>query len=107
MGVPVRVESSVSALQSPLNDKAIKRNKQQESTNSDVASALGGAKDVQDIIRKGSVEVFSQADSFRQPATSDDTSTFSSQNAIDTYQGVSREERRNEIQQLLGVDTFA
>tara|TARA_R110000782_G_scaffold124469_1_gene215923 strand:+ start:75 stop:386 length:312 start_codon:yes stop_codon:yes gene_type:complete len=103
----VRVESSVSALQSPLNDKAIKRNKQQENANSDVASALGGAKDVQDIIRQGSVEAFGQADSFRQTTRSDDTSTFSSQSAIDTYQSVSREERRSEIQQLLGVDTFA
>jgi|TARA_R110000744_G_scaffold31715_14_gene74505 hypothetical protein len=103
----VRVESSVSALQSPLNDKAVKRNKQQDNAQQDVASALGGAKDVQEIIRSGSVDAFDQAETFRQQAGADDSSTFSSQNAIDTYQSVSKEERRNEIQQMLGVDTFA
>ena len=103
----MRVESSVSALQRPLHDNAIKRNKQEDNAKQDVASAFDGAKNVQDIIRSGSVDAFDQAETFRQQAGADDSSTFSSQNAIDTYQSVSKEERRNEIQQMLGVDTFA
>ena len=45
----MRVESSVSALQRPLHDNAIKRNKQEDNAKQDVASAFDGAKNVQDL----------------------------------------------------------
>lgn len=60
------------------------------------------------IIQSGNAEAFSQADDFRQGRNSQFEQDRNPPNrAIQAYQSIAREERRAEVQQLLGVDTFA
>lgn len=60
------------------------------------------------IIQSGNAEAFNQADDFRQGRNNQFEQDRNTPNrAIQAYQSIAREERRAEVQQLLGVDTFA
>lgn len=104
----MKVESSLGALQSPFASKPAKRDPERDSGNdkTNVASILTGIEQGRSAIRQGSVESFSQADNYRDQQTITEQFSLRSQNAVDAYQSISKEQQRDEIQQLLGVDTF-
>lgn len=60
------------------------------------------------ILQSGDSEAFNQADDFRREQNSGfERQRGRSNRAIQAYQSFARDERRQEVQQLLGVDTFA
>jgi hypothetical protein len=58
------------------------------------------------IIRSGDSETFEKAASFNQQTDSISSNSFNEKSAIAAYQSVSKEQQRQGIQSLLGVDTF-
>lgn len=105
----MKVDSSLGALQSPIVPKLAKRDPQRDGGNdkTDVAAILGSIDQGRSAIRQGGVEALDQADSFRQQQTITEQLSLHSQNAVEAYHSISKEQQRGEIQQLLGVDTFA
>jgi hypothetical protein len=105
----VKVDSSLGALQSPIAPKRAKPDPQGESGTgkTDVAAILGTIDQGRSAVRQGGVKAFDQAESYRQQQTTTEQLTLRSQNAVEAYHSISKEQQRGEIQQLLGVDTFA
>lgn len=64
----------------------------------------------QAVVRSGDTQVFEQAEKFRQKQGFDeqyrDQPGAKAQQAISAYQSLYKEARREEIQQLMGVDTY-
>ncbi|AWL12298.1 hypothetical protein HMF8227_01825 [Saliniradius amylolyticus] len=58
-------------------------------------------------VRQGNAELQFQADRFRHQSAFYDQPPRRGQQAIDAYQTLAREEKRAEIQSMMGVDTFA
>lgn len=59
------------------------------------------------VVRQNNTEAFAQAERFRQQQqTFSDNSSNRSRNAINTYQSLSTEQQREDLQRLLGVDTY-
>jgi hypothetical protein len=58
------------------------------------------------LVRQGSEPVFQQADAFRQTAGIQSASGQRERVAIEAYESIAKEQQRQNIQQLLGVDTF-
>jgi len=58
------------------------------------------------LLKSGSEQVFQQADAFRQGDTIKLATGLKQQVAIEAYQAVAKDQQRQDIQQLLGVDTF-
>lgn len=59
------------------------------------------------ILRRGNTETFADADKFREQKSPGTGSSFQGQLAVDAYQSLAIESRRDEIKQLMGVDTYA
>lgn len=64
----------------------------------------------QTVVRSGDNQVFEQAEKFRQKQSSSDQfrepRDNRSQVAVSAYQSLAKEAKREEIQQLMGVDTY-
>ncbi|KXI28665.1 hypothetical protein [Paraglaciecola hydrolytica] len=58
------------------------------------------------IVKSGSEPVFKQAEAFRGSGTSGAVNGLKQQVAIEAYQSIAKEQQRQDIQMLLGVDTF-
>lgn len=58
------------------------------------------------IIRSGDSETFEKAASFNQQTNSISGNSLNEKSAIAAYQSVAKEQQRQGIQLLLGVDTF-
>jgi hypothetical protein len=58
------------------------------------------------IIRAGDSDSIEKAASFNQPKNSISNNSFNEKSAIAAYQSVEKEQQRQGIQLLLGVDTF-
>jgi len=58
------------------------------------------------IIRSGDSEAFEKAASFNQQTDSLSSNNLNERSAIAAYQSVAKEQQRQNIQLLLGVDTF-
>ena len=58
------------------------------------------------IIRAGNSETFEKAASFKQQSSSSSGHSLIEKSAIAAYQSVAKEQQRQGIQLLLGVDTF-
>lgn len=58
------------------------------------------------IIRAGDSETFEKAASFKQQTDSLSSNSLNEKSAIAAYQSISKEQQRQGIQLLLGVDTF-
>jgi hypothetical protein len=58
------------------------------------------------VIKAGSEPVFKQAEAFRDSGTSKSSNGLKQQVAIEAYQSIAKEQQRQDIQMLLGVDTF-
>lgn len=58
------------------------------------------------IIRPGDSETFEKAASFNQQTNSLSSNSLNEKSAIAAYQSVAKEQQRQGIQLLLGVDTF-
>jgi hypothetical protein len=58
------------------------------------------------IIRAGDSETFEKAASFNQQTDSLSSNSLNEKSAISAYQSVAKEQQRQGIQLLLGVDTF-
>lgn len=58
------------------------------------------------IIRAGDNETFEKAASFNQQADSVSNNSLNEKSAIAAYQSMAKEQQRQGIQLLLGVDTF-
>lgn len=104
----MKVESSLGALQSPFAPKPAKSDTLSDSPRgkTDVAGILSTIDQGRSAIRQGTVESFNRADTYRDKQTLTDQLSLRSQNAVDAYQSISKEQQRGEIQLLLGVDTF-
>lgn len=62
----------------------------------------------QTVVRQASAEAFEQAERFRQQRRSTyDAPNAQSQAALDAYQSLQRESRRDDIRGLLGIDVYA
>ena len=60
------------------------------------------------VVRQNNPEAFQQAERFReQKATAYEQPNARARNAINQYQSLATEQRRSEIQQLMGIDTYA
>lgn len=59
------------------------------------------------VVRQNSAEAFEQAEKFRQQHSFQDQSTSKAKAAISAYQSLATDQQRREVQQLLGVDTYA
>lgn len=59
------------------------------------------------ILRAGTPKAFEQAASFTQNANSQSGATLNEKSAINAYQSIAKDQQREGIQLLLGVDTFA
>lgn len=57
-------------------------------------------------VRQGSEPVFEQADAFRQTVGVQGATGQKERFAIEAYESMAKEQQRQNIQQLLGVDTF-
>ena len=101
----MKLEPSVGALQSPFTIKPSERDLQRNRGGSDGTNKVASATDAPVILRQGGPEAFVQADSFRQQGTGEQSS-LRGQQAIDAYETIAKEQRRGEIQLLLGVDTY-
>lgn len=58
------------------------------------------------VTRQGGAEAFEQAERFRERQSFQEQPSSRSRQAIDAYQSLLREDKRSEIQQLMGVDTY-
>lgn len=58
------------------------------------------------VIKQGSEPVFKQADAFRQTTEVKMSTGQKERVAIDAYESIAKEQQRQNIQMLLGVDTF-
>jgi hypothetical protein len=58
------------------------------------------------VVRQGSEPVFKQADAFRQTVGDQSGGGQKERLAIEAYESIAKEQQRQNIQQLLGVDTF-
>lgn len=59
------------------------------------------------VVRQNNPEAFEQAERFRQQSrASSEQADSRSRLAIDTYQSLSNQQQRAEIQSLLGIDTY-
>ena len=58
------------------------------------------------VVKPGSEPVFKQAEAFRDSGTSKTSNGLKQQVAIEAYQSIAKEQQRQDIQMLLGVDTF-
>ncbi|MFQ3235347.1 MAG: hypothetical protein ACI9C4_000903 [Paraglaciecola sp.] len=105
----MKVDSSLGALQSSIAPKLTKPGPQRESGSdkADVAALSGTIDQGRSTIRQGGVESFDQAESYRQQKIITEQLSLRSQHAVQAYHSISKEQQRGEIQQLLGVDTFA
>tara|TARA_R110002167_G_scaffold178598_7_gene378366 strand:- start:5547 stop:5855 length:309 start_codon:yes stop_codon:yes gene_type:complete len=93
--------SSIRSIGVPATGKELARSAQTspEKENAKPSSALV-------IARQGSEPVFKQADAFRQTVGIQSASGQKERIAIDAYESIAKEQQRQNIQQLLGVDTF-
>jgi len=58
------------------------------------------------VTRQGGAEAFDQAEKFRQKQDFQEQPGAKGRQAIDAYQSLLREDKRAEISQLMGVDTY-
>ncbi len=58
------------------------------------------------IIKAGSEQAFEKAQTFNRQTTSSNASSLQEKAAIAAYQSMLKEQQRQDIQLLLGVDTF-
>ncbi|MGS2720350.1 hypothetical protein [Paraglaciecola aestuariivivens] len=58
------------------------------------------------VIRAGGQEAFEKAETFNQFSSSTSTNSLHEKSAIAAYQSMLKEQQRQDIQLLLGVDTF-
>jgi hypothetical protein len=105
----VKVDSSLGALQSSLTPQLAKSNSQRENgtDKTGVNTILGTLDQERSAARQDGVGSFEQAQSYHQRQTITEQLSLRSQNAVDAYHSISKEQQRGEIQQLLGVNTFA
>ena len=60
------------------------------------------------VVRQNTPEAFQQAERFKeQKATAFEQTDPRARRAIDQYQSLATEQRRSEIQQMMGIDTYA
>lgn len=102
----MKLESSVGSLQSPFTIKPSERDIQRDPSGRDDAGKINSATDSPVLLRPGGKEAFVQADSFRKQTGSREQSSLHGQQAIEAYETIAKEQRRGEIQLLLGVDTY-
>lgn len=58
------------------------------------------------IIRAGDTQAFAKAESFTNQSSSQSKLSLNEKNAIDAYQSMLKDQQKQDIQMLLGVDTF-
>lgn len=58
------------------------------------------------IIRAGDTQAFAKAESFTNQTSSQSSLSLNEKNAIDAYQSMLKDQQKQDIQMLLGVDTF-
>jgi hypothetical protein len=102
----LKLEPSVGALQSPFTINPSARDIQRNRSGRDDVGKTNSATDSPVLLRPGGKDAFVQADSFRKQASSSDHNSLQSQQAIEAYENIAKEQRRSEIQLLLGVDTY-
>lgn len=93
--------SSLGAISVPLTRKESPRAPQ----NSDSKTQTKPASQLT-VIRQGSEPVFKQADAFRATGDNKINSGQKEKLAIDAYESMAKEQQRQNIQLLLGVDTY-
>ncbi|MFT5312805.1 MAG: hypothetical protein ACI8Z9_001286 [Paraglaciecola sp.] len=102
----MKLEPSVGALQSPFTIKPSQGDILRKPNGRDDASKVNSATESPVALRSGGKEAFVQADSFRKQPGSSEKGSFHGQYAIEAYETIAKEQRRGEIQLLLGVDTY-
>jgi len=108
----VEIESSVVASQNAIVSNPTVREPQREA---DLRQQQEQRQETelpknQTVVRSGDNQVFEQAEKFRQKQSSSEQfrepRDNRSQAAISAYQSLAKEAKREEIQQLMGVDTY-
>jgi len=102
----LKLEPSVGALQSPFTIKPSDRDIQRKHSGRDDGNKVNSATESPVALRPGGKEAFVQADSFRKQPGGREQISFHGQQAIEAYETITKEQRRGEIQLLLGVDTY-
>ena len=102
----MKLEPSVGALQSPYIIKPSERDIGRKPGAADNSGKINSLTDGPVMLRAGGAEAFVQADSFRKQARGSEQTSLQSQQGIAAYETIAKEQRRGEIQLLLGVDTY-
>lgn len=106
----MEVESSLVAAQNALTIAPSQREpqKQAEAREQQSQRQTTELPKAQVVVRQYSAQAFEQAEQFRQRnVVDDDTQSQKSKVAISAYQSLSDEQQKSEIQQMLGIDTYA
>ena len=106
----MEVESSLVAAQNALTVTPTAREpqKQAESREQQLQRQNTELPRAQVVLRQNDAQAFEQADRFRQQQqTFYESPNPRARDAISAYQSLDSESRREQVQQLLGVDTYA
>ncbi len=105
----MEVESSLVAAQNALTITPASREpqKQAEVREQQAQRQTTELPATQVVSRQPSAETFEQAEKFRQDQGFQERSNTRAKEAINAYQSLASEQKRQEIQQMLGVDTYA
>jgi len=107
----VELESSLIASQNALAITPNAREPQQEAQARRQEEQRRSATEFpreQVVVRQGNAEAFNQAERFQNQRQSNyDQPNSRARNAINAYQSLATEQQRSELNQLLGVDTYA
>lgn len=105
----MEVESSLVAAQNALTIAPAPREPQKqaetrEQQNQRQATELPVA---QVVVRQPNAQAYEQAEEFRQQQGFQERANSRAQEAINAYQSLASNQQREELQQMLGVDTYA
>lgn len=106
----MEIESSIVASQNSLAINPLVREPQREADTRQQQEQRQNTElpQTQVVNNRGSAQAFEQAERFRQQQqTFYDQPNNRARQALNAYQSLTTEQRRSELQQLVGVDTYA
>lgn len=106
----MEIESSLVAAQNGLAITPNQREPQREAENrqQEAQRQTTELPRTQVVVRQANPEAFEQAERFRQQQQANyEQPNPRARNAINAYQSLANQQQRSEVQQLLGIDTYA
>ncbi len=105
----MEIESSLVAAQNQLTINPAPPDSQRQAVNQEQQNQRRNTElpRQQVVVRQNNPEAFAKAEQFQQRRQDNvEGGDLRSRRAIDTYQSLANEQQRNDIQSLLGIDTY-